>query len=152
MTLSLKTQKRLAADILKVGKNRVWLDPERTEDIEVALTRTDIRQLINDKVIEALPEKGISRSRARLLHEKRKIGRRRGPGNRKGKSTTREPRKVAWMMRIRAQRRRLKNLKNERSITKKTYRLLYRKSKGGSFRDLSRLEDYLKTNNLVRRR
>ena len=150
--MSLKTQRRLAADILKVGVNRVWMDPERSEDIEVALTRTDVRQLINDKAIAPLPEKGVSRSRAKLLHEKRKIGRRRGEGSRKGKSTSRTPRKVVWMNSVRAIRRRLKTLKNDRSITKKIYRQLYRKSKGGAFKDLSRLEQHLKTNNLVRRR
>ena len=29
--MNLTTQKRLAASILKVGLNRVWIDPERME-------------------------------------------------------------------------------------------------------------------------
>ena len=31
--MNLTTQKRLAASILKVGLNRVWMDPERMEEI-----------------------------------------------------------------------------------------------------------------------
>ncbi|MEE8631795.1 MAG: 50S ribosomal protein L19e, partial [Candidatus Bathyarchaeia archaeon] len=35
--MSLKSQRRLAAEILKAGQNRVWLDPERMIDIEAAI-------------------------------------------------------------------------------------------------------------------
>ena len=150
--MSLKTQRRLAAEILKIGKNRIWMDPERAEDIEVALTRTDIRRLIHERAIKPLPKQGVNRSRARLLHYKRKIGRRRGYGSRKGPSSAREPRKTAWINSIRAIRKQLKTLKDRRIITKKTYRQLYRKSKGGIFKDVSHLDQYLKANNLIHRR
>jgi len=150
--LSLKNQRRLAADILKVGQNRVWLDPERAEDIEVALTRGDIRRLIHEKSIKSRAEKGVSRSRARLLHEKRKIGRRRGIGSREGSSGARESRKSVWINNIRVLRRRLKTLRDGHLLTKKAYRQLYRKSKGGTFKNASHLEQYLKASNLIRRR
>ena len=71
---SLKSQRRIAAQILKVGQNRVWINPERTEDAETAITRDEIRKLIHEGVIEARPEKGVSRGRARVLHKKRKKG------------------------------------------------------------------------------
>ena len=35
----LTSQRRLAAQILKIGQNRVWIDPERIDDVEVAITR-----------------------------------------------------------------------------------------------------------------
>lgn len=34
--VSLRLQKRLAASILKCGKNRLWLDPNEASDISVA--------------------------------------------------------------------------------------------------------------------
>jgi len=43
----LKAQKRLAADELDVGKGRVWLDPEAQEEVADAITREDIRELID---------------------------------------------------------------------------------------------------------
>ena len=44
--MSLKSQRRLAAEILKIGKNRVWIDPERIDEVEVAITREEIRKLV----------------------------------------------------------------------------------------------------------
>ena len=60
----LKSQRRLAAQILKVGQNRVWIDPERIDDAEAAITREEIRKLIHEGIVKQLPEKGISRARA----------------------------------------------------------------------------------------
>ena len=150
--MSLKTQRRLASEILKTGQNRVWLDPERIEEIEVALTRGDIRRLIHEKSIKALAEKGVSRSRARFLHERRKIGRRRGVGSREGSPGAKVPRKDVWIHNIRVLRRRLKTLREGHLLTKKAYRQLYRKAKGGTFKNASHLEQYLKASNLIRRR
>ena len=68
----LKSQRRLAALILKVGQNRVWIDPERIDDVEVAISREEIRKLIHEGVVKRLPEKGVSRARARILHERKR--------------------------------------------------------------------------------
>ena len=50
--MNLTTQKRLAADILKVGVNRVWIDPENVEEVSRAITRERVKQLIDsgDKI------------------------------------------------------------------------------------------------------
>ncbi|MCS7138595.1 MAG: 50S ribosomal protein L19e, partial [Crenarchaeota archaeon] len=40
--MSVKTVRRLAAEILKVGESRIWIDPERLEDVENAVTRADV--------------------------------------------------------------------------------------------------------------
>ena len=79
---NLRSQRRLAAQILKVGQNRVWIDPERMDDVEGAITRDEIRKLIHEKVIVSLPEKGVSRSRAKTVREKKRVGRRKGAGSR----------------------------------------------------------------------
>jgi len=61
--MNLTTQKRLAAEILDVGVNKIWVDPARTEDVSRAITRDDIRHFISNGAIAAEPEKGNSRGR-----------------------------------------------------------------------------------------
>jgi large subunit ribosomal protein L19e len=150
--LSLKSQRRLAAEILKVGIGRVWIDPERIDYVETAITREEIRKLIHEKVVKSLPEKGISRARARILTEKRKKGLRRGPGGKSGPARSKISKKQAWMNRIRPLRKRLCELKDSRAITESNYRKLYDMSESGVFESKSDLERYIKTHDLWRRR
>lgn len=44
--VSLKPQKRLAADILKCGRGKVWLDPNEGNEISMANSRTFFSLLI----------------------------------------------------------------------------------------------------------
>nr|MQY68649.1 50S ribosomal protein L19e [Hadesarchaea archaeon] len=82
--MKLNTQRRLAADILGVGVNRVWIDSARIADVSSAISREDVKRLIRQGAIKARPELGISRGRFRRRAAKRKQGRRRGVGSRKG--------------------------------------------------------------------
>lgn len=147
--MSLKSQRRLAAEILKVGQNRVWIDPERTDDVEIAITREEIKKLIHEKAIQQLPEKGVSRSRARELHRRKKKGLRKGPGKR---SKTKVSRKEIWMKKIRALRRRLRDLKEKRIITESTYRQFYTMAGSGIFESNAELERRIKAKGLWRTR
>ncbi len=148
----LKSQRRLAAQILKAGQNRVWIDPERMEDAEVAITREEIAKLIHNDIIKLLPEKGVSRGRARALHEKKKKGRRSGPGSRGGAANAKVSRKEVWMSKIRALRKRLRRLKTEKVIAENTYRKMYKMASSGRFTSVSDLERYLKSHELWRKR
>jgi len=150
--LKLTNQKRLAADILKVGKSRVWINPERLEDVEEVITRDEIRKLIHEGVIKALPKKGISRARAKQHHMKRKKGLGTGHGSRKGTKTARNPRKDAWIKRIRAIRKHLKALVNRRVIQRNIYRRLYNLSKGGVFENVREIDRYIEEHRLTRKR
>lgn len=150
--MNLRSQRRMAAEILGVGEGRVWIDPERLEDIEAAITREDIRRLIREGAIRKLKERGISRARARILHEKRKKGRRRGAGSRSGSKKARANLKKTWVMKIRALRRRLRQLKERRVITTRVYRQLYLKAKSGVFRSISDLHRYIEVHGLRRKR
>jgi len=150
--MSLKSQRRLAAQILKIGQNRVWIDPERIDDVEAAITREEIRKLVHEGVIQPLPEKGVSRARARILHEKKKKGRRRGPGSMTGSAHAKISRKEAWMSKIRALRKRLRGLKEKKIITENTYRKLYKMASSGRFESVADLERYLKAQELWRKR
>src|SRR4030065_1489463 len=111
---NLHSQRRLAAQILKVGQNRVWIDLERNDDVEGAITRQDVKKLIHEKVIASLPEQGVSRSRAKTIHEKKRRGRRGGAGSQKGTGHARISKKEAWMGRIRALRKKLRGVEGSR--------------------------------------
>lgn len=150
--MSLKSQRRLAAQIMKVGENRVWIDPNRTEDVEIAITRQEIKKLIHEGAIKRIPVYGVSRARARVIHEKKKKGLRRGSGRRTGSSSARITKKEAWMFRIRALRRRLRKLEARRIITRANYRQLYDMAESGAFKSVAELERHIKSQGLWRKR
>ncbi len=141
MVKDLRVQRRLAAEILKVGINRIVFDRNRLKEISEAVTREDIKRLIEEGAIKARKEKGISRGRVR---EREKKKRKRGHGKRKGKKTARYPRKKMWINKIRAQRRILKELRDKGVLDRKTYRKLYLMAKGGYFRSKAHLLEYVK--------
>ncbi|MEF8779541.1 MAG: 50S ribosomal protein L19e [Haloferacaceae archaeon] len=142
----LGAQKRLAADVLDVGESRVWFDPEAQSEIADAITREDIRDLVEEGTIRAKDAKSNSRGRARERDAKRSYGHRKGAGSRKGKAGARKSSKEGWISRIRAQRRRLKELRDDGTIDRSQYRELYDKASGGEFEDVARLEAYVENN------
>jgi len=150
--LSLKSQRRLASEVMKIGESRVWIDPERIDYVESAITREEIRKLVKEGVVKALPQKGVSRARARVLHQKRKKGLRKGPGGKSGPARSKISKKQAWINRIRPIRRRLTELKETRAITESAYRKLYDMSESGVFESIAELERYIRTHNLWRKR
>jgi len=147
--MSAKAQRRIAAEIMKIGENKVWLDPEDIDAISSAITRTEIRKLIHEGAIRALPSTGTSRGRTRRLRSKKAAGRRSGPGSRRGSHLAR---KRAWTLRIRAIRERLRELRDKRMVSTGTYRRLLLMAKGGSFRSSSHLDEYIEARKLARRR
>ena len=149
---NLSGQRRLAAQILKIGQNRVWIDPERMDDVDGAITREEIRKLIHEKVIVSLPETGVSRSRAKTIKHKKRLGRRRGHGSITGASYSKVTQKDAWMLKIRALRRKLRELKASRVITEATYTKYYRMAGSGRFQSIAEMERNLKANEQWRKR
>lgn len=147
--MNLRVQKRLAAQILKCGEGRVWIDGNSASEISMAITREDIRKLIESGKIKKKQEEGISRHRARERHEKRKKGRMSGFGSRKGKINARYPKKRKWINTIRPLRRNLTELRESKNIDKVSYRKLYRMAKGGAFRSVSYMNTYIKEHGLM---
>jgi large subunit ribosomal protein L19e len=139
----LSAQKRLAADVLDVGKNRVWFDPDRQGDLADAITREDVRDLVEEGVIRAHEPDGNSRGRARERQKKRSYGHQKGAGSRKGKAGARQNEKEAWTGRIRAQRRRLRELRDSGELDRSAYRTLYDRAGGGEFDSVADLERYV---------
>jgi large subunit ribosomal protein L19e len=119
------------------------MDPARATDIATAITREDIRGLITEGIIKRKAVVGISRGRARARDLKRAKGHRKGHGSRRGATGARTPKKEQWMKRIRAQRKLLKGLRDSKEIAPGAYRKLYRKAKGGEFRNVAHLKSYI---------
>ncbi len=148
--MNLTTQKRLAASILKVGLNRVWIDPEQIDEVSKAITREGVRQLINNGAIKAKPEKGISSYRSKKVAQQKKKGRRKGRGSIKGAKNARTPKKQAWMTTIRALRKDLKEMRDADEIDATTYRKLYKMAKGGAFKSKSYMKTYARDHDLIK--
>jgi large subunit ribosomal protein L19e len=139
----LSAQKRLASDVLDVGENKIWFDPDRQGDIAEAITRADIRDLVEEGAVRAEAPKGNSRGKARERKRKQAYGHGTGPGSRRGKAGARQDEKAEWQSRIRAQRERLKELRDEGELSSSQYRDLYDKAGGGEFDSVADLERYI---------
>lgn len=137
--MKLDQLKELVARTIGVGKKRVKItDEARATE---AITRDDVRDLIREGAIVIKRRKGVSRSRARILMEKRRKGRKKGHGKRKGTRKTRSGDKSVWILKVRAQRRKLRLL---RPSIPRLYRRAYRMVKAGYFKSVKHLESYLK--------
>ncbi len=142
-------QKRMASEIFSrkegrvVGIHRIWVNPDYLSEVADAVQKDDVRALIEDGIIQAKPVRGTSRARARKSAFQKSKGRRKGQGSRSGSANSRSPRKQRWMSKIRAQRRVLKDLREQGAITPSQYRHHYLKAKGGSYRSISHLRSNL---------
>ncbi len=148
MTKSLLSQRRIAARILKVGENRVWIDPEALDEVEKALTGEEIKKLIEERKVWKRPIKGVSRHRARFREMQRRKGRRRGAGKKKGSKKARMGGTLIWVTRIRAIRKILRRLKDDEVITRRVYNHLRRMAKAGFFRNKSHVITYIQEHRL----
>ena len=141
--MQITNQKRLAARLLKGGVNRVWVNPDYVDQVASAVQTDDIREFIDEGWIRAKPVKGTSRVRARMRLEQKRKGRRKGQGKRAGSANARNPKKNRWMRTIRAQRRVLKECREDGTIEPSQYRKYYLKAKGGSYRSISHMRSQM---------
>jgi large subunit ribosomal protein L19e len=135
--MTILTVRRLAADIMNVGKSRVKISPDGLKEAEGALTRADVRGLIDKGVITKDKIKG----RDSTARKKRK-----GAGRKKGSLGDA---KKLWMQKVRAQRKLLAMLVETGVLEKKNKRSLYGKVKSGIFRNKKAMVLYLKDNKYI---
>ncbi len=150
--MKLTVQKRISADILKSGINRISFDTSRLNEIKEAITKADIRKLIKDGAIKLNQIKGISSFRSNKIKLQKRKGKRKGLGSRKGKKTARTERKRTWMTKVRVQRRFVRLLKSRKIISVQNYRMIYKMIKGNIFRSKRHLKLYLNENNLINKK
>lgn len=135
--MAISTVRRLAADIFNVGENKVRISPDGVQEAEGALTRADVKALIEKGIITRLKPNGRASTRK---------ARRRSIGHRKG---TALPAKEVWMQKVRAQRRFLAMLMEGRVLKRQDKWSVYGKVKSGLFRNKRAMLLYLKDNGLV---
>jgi large subunit ribosomal protein L19e len=148
----ISSQRRIAAEIMKCGVNRVYINPDEIDKVGLALTRSDVSELIKKGFIKQRKIQGTSRRKARANKFKRQRGQRTGIGSRKGTAKARTDPKETWMNKIRAQRKYLKELRDEGYITPINYRLLYRQAKGNLFRNVRYLSNYIQDRDLAEKK
>ena len=130
-----RSKKRMAASVLKVGKNRAKLDPKSLDILGDAITKASLKGLIRDGKIWAVKSKGISRGRVR-----KNLNKTRGPGSRKGAKGAIIDKKTRYMTKVRALRKYLKSRKEKNLITNKQFNDLYKQIRGGQVRSVAHLK------------
>lgn len=133
-------QRRIAAQLLRCGHDRIWIEPSASAKIEAAITRSDIRRLIADGLIKKMYVK--KEGNVSLRRHARKTGKR------KGKRYSRSGKKSDWLKIIRPQRRMLAEMKSQ--MEPKKYRILYKLVKGNTFRSRAHLNLYLEQNKIIK--
>jgi large subunit ribosomal protein L19e len=148
--MKLNKLKAVAGKILKKSKHKITLNVEKLEAnkkmVSDAITKDDVRKIIVEGLTVKKPNTGQSRGRARTLLEKKKLKRKRGPGKRKGTKSARKTTNE-YNLKVRALRKRLRELKAEDKLNKRSYNSLYLKIKGNYFRGKKHLEEYINGEN-----
>lgn len=133
--VTMKIQKRLAASILKCGKNRVWIDPQEVKKVQAASSRNNIRSYIKGGLIQKKNVTVHSRFRANKRLEEKRKGRHMGIGKRRGTKNARMPEKILWIRKQRTLRRLLKKYRAMEKIDCTLYKELYLLAKGNMFKN-----------------
>ena len=148
----MRSKKRLAGQILKTSPKKVRFAADAIEDIKKAITRSDIRGLISVKKIVKSGKNQHSRSGARKIASQKKKGRQKGRGSKKGKKHSVVSRKSKWIIKVRTQRKFLKDLREKGTISRKNFSSLYSKVNGGYFRTKRHIKLYLTEHKLIEKK
>ncbi len=145
----MNSKKRIASQLLKSGVSRIRL--KQSKEVDEALTREDVRNLIRKGFIWKKQKKGTSKFNVKKKVKQKKRGRMKGFGSRKGTRGARKSRKTIWIETVRPLRRLLRELRDSEKIEKKDFRKIYLMIKGGAFRSKKHLLYYLKDHEMMKK-
>ncbi|UCC91706.1 MAG: 50S ribosomal protein L19e [Candidatus Aenigmatarchaeota archaeon] len=148
--MNVRSQKKLAAKIMKVGLYRVKVTQEK--ELEEAITRNDVKRLIARGVITKVDKRGPRKKESKFRRGQKEKGRRTREGSRKGKAYSKKSSKTHWAERVRPLRKLLRELRDSGKIKKNDYRKLYSMVKGGAFRSKKHLLYHLKEKELIKKK
>lgn len=148
--MNVRSQKKLAAKIMKVGLSRVKVSQEK--ELEEAITRNDIKRLIAKGVITKIEKRGPCKEESKYRREQKRKGRRKKEGSRKGKEYSKKSSKIHWAERVRPLRKMLMEMRDSGTLARNDYRKLYSMVKGGAFRSKKHLLYHLKDKELIKKK
>lgn len=149
--MGMETVKRMACDILGVGISKIRIPPESAKKVAEALTRDDVKGLIEQGAIGYIVPRGVSRAKARKKQAQKRSGRRSGKGSRKGTKYSKVSKKESWVAQVRAQRGLLRRLSEKGEVAQEAYRKVYLMIKGNAFKSKGNLLNYLKENGMLKK-
>lgn len=148
----LQKVKKKAAKLLDCGRNKIWLDPTEPARISEGRTEEQVQKMIDDGLVVQRPNIGQSRGRVRQYRLEKYYGRHTGFGKRRGTRNARFSDRKIWMLRIKAIRKELKQLREEGRIDRTFYRVLYLKAKGGCFKSRKMMREHIVMEELKRKK
>ena len=127
--MKLDKKKQLAARTLGISKERIIFNINRLEEIKEAITKQDIKDLLNNKAISIKEIKG----RKTKVKKKR---RRQGSIKKKPNKSKRE-----YVLSVRKLRRNILSLKNQGKISSAFYKELRKDIKTRKIKDIAQLKE-----------
>jgi large subunit ribosomal protein L19e len=135
--MNLNTKRRLAARALGVGVNRIRFNNERLSDVQEAITKQDIRDLVADGALSVREVRGRSASKGE------RVRRRAGSVKHHVK-----PGKTTYVMFVRKMRAYLAEMRKQKTITSAQFTQLRKELKGRHINSKTHLKEritHLKT-------
>lgn len=149
--MNLTLQKKLVSKAFKCSPKRVKIDPSKYGEVKEAITRFDVKGLVNKGIIEIVPKTGISNFHHNIKRKQKRKGRQKGHGSSKGRAGARKDKKRFWINAIRAQRSLLKKLKAKKLLDLDNYKILYKKAKGGFFRSTRHIKIFAEEQKMLKK-
>jgi large subunit ribosomal protein L19e len=144
--MKLDKLKEMASKVLDVGKQKLKINTakyaENKEQVDKAITKQDVIDLIKLGVVYREQDTGHSRGRAREKLAQKKLKRQKGPGKKRGTPTARN-KQNPHNLKVRGLKKRLRELKKEEKLKDKKYSKLYLMIKGNYFRGKKHLEEFI---------
>jgi len=129
--MNLRKKKELAARLLKIGKDRIVFVQSRSEDIKEAITKQDIRDLVQDKAIVIKEIKGRTKIRKKA---------RRSTGNIRKKVKTRKQDYVIMTRKLRGY---VNELKKKGNLTREEVIEIRKRIRNKAYKSKANLKEYI---------